>query len=99
ALSGPVALAGLVAFLVLLARGDPALLATGGSYGLGLLVMALAAASAIPLHELAHAVALKAGGGEVGQGGFLLHHGLPSFYVDTSDAWLGGRGLRLRVSW
>src|SRR5581483_8352528 len=97
-LSLGVILAGLAAFGRLLARDGESLFTLRGSYGLGLAVLALAALIAVMLHELAHALALKAHGGEVRRAGLLLSFGLPTFFVDTSDAWMGGRRLRLLVT-
>jgi len=48
----------------------------------------VAASLALTLHELGHALALKARGGVVHEAGVLLLFGMPCLYVDVSDAWL-----------
>jgi hypothetical protein len=52
---------------------------------LGLAVFVLLA---VPLHELAHAIACRAAGAPVGRAGIVFHGGvIPGPYVDTSDAY------------
>jgi putative peptide zinc metalloprotease protein len=63
-----------------------------------LLAFYLVVSAAIVLHELGHAVTLKAMGGEVHELGVLLLYLQPCFYCNTSDAYLLPRRQRLWVS-
>lgn len=51
------------------------------------------------VHEMAHALTVKAWGGEVRHMGFGLFWGTPILYVDTSDIWMASRRARIMVSW
>ncbi|WP_305785265.1 cyclic nucleotide-binding protein [Symbioplanes lichenis] len=90
-------LAGLVLFAATWWRGSRPLFLTGGSYLAGALTLILLAAIAVMLHELGHALATKHAGREVGRAGIALRSG-PAIYADTSDAWMAGRGARVRVT-
>ena len=49
-------------------------------------------------HELGHALATKHAGREVPAAGLLVYFGIPSFFVDTADAWMAGRRARMLVA-
>jgi len=91
--------AGIALFLSLLFGGHYSLFKTAHSYSLGLVTLALIGIARITLHEGAHAFAVKACGREVHRGGFLFYFGVPSFFADTSDIWLGSKKERIMVSW
>ncbi|WP_189171169.1 cyclic nucleotide-binding protein [Pilimelia anulata] len=93
-----VAVLGVVLFAWAWSTGVHPLFRTGGSYGTGLLILLLLHVFALAVHELGHALAAKHAGREVPAGGVLLYFGIPSVFVDTTDAWLAGRRARLTVT-
>jgi len=95
---GALALAGLAAFLLVLLRGGQSLFEVQGSFALGLLALGLANTISIFLHEMGHALTVKAYNRQVRRVGFMVYFGLPAFFVDTSDIWLEPRGPRIRAS-
>ncbi|AGL20696.1 M50 family metallopeptidase [Actinoplanes sp. N902-109] len=79
-------------------RGSQSVFLTNGSYLLGAVVLLLLNVVAVACHELGHAMAVKHAGREVPVAGFSLAYGIPSFFVDTTDAWMAGRRARLLVT-
>lgn len=51
------------------------------------------------VHELAHALTVKAYGRVVRRGGFSVFYGSPGLFVDTQDIWMEPRRARIAVSW
>ncbi|WIM95682.1 cyclic nucleotide-binding protein [Actinoplanes oblitus] len=92
------ALAGGVLFLFTWQRGSSALFLTGDSYLLGAIALLLLNVVAHGLYELGHALAAKRVGREVPSAGLMLHFGLPTVFVDTSDVWMAGRRARIAVT-
>ncbi len=91
------AVSGLGAFAWLLAGGSlPPFQVTPGWGWLGLYGFFLAHAL---VHELAHALTVKAWGREVRQAGVGFYWGSPILYVNTSDIWMASRRARVMVSW
>lgn len=97
--SAGLAALGLSVFALGLASNSQRLFRVGDSYGLGFVVLVLSGLLATALHELGHALALKAVGRQVRRGGFAFYYGLPTFFVDTTDVWLAPPRARLLVSW
>ncbi len=93
------ALVGLLAFLLVLTAQDYTILATGGSYWLGLILLWAANFGVIFIHEHAHALTTKHYGCEVRRGGFLIYYGMPAFFVDTMDIWMAPKRQRIAVTW
>ncbi len=93
------ALAGLVAFILVLTSQRYTILATGGSYWLGLFLLWGANFVVIAIHEHAHALTTKHFQRELTRGGFLIYYGMPAFFVDTMDIWLEPKPRRLAVTW
>jgi len=50
-------------------------------------------------HEHGHGMTVKSFGRKVNEGGFLIYYGMPCFFVDTTDMWLGTKNQRIAVSW
>ncbi|GAA4592665.1 putative peptide zinc metalloprotease protein [Actinoplanes octamycinicus] len=92
------ALAGAVLFLGTWQRGSQALFLTGDSYLLGAIALLSLNVVAHGLYELGHALAAKRVGREVPSAGLMLHFGLPTVFVDTSDVWMAGRRARIAVT-
>jgi len=93
-----IALAGFAAFGFILLQGGHSLLAVGGSTVLGLVVLALAGTLSIFLHEMGHALTVKAYNRQVRRVGFMIYFGMPVFFVDTSDIWMEPQRPRLQAS-
>ncbi|MEU5537534.1 FHA domain-containing protein [Streptomyces sp. NPDC020362] len=87
---------GLVAFFA--AQGRQHLLDFGGAGVWGPVLLAAGYVSALVVHELTHALAVKSYGRRVRRGGFLLMMGMPFAFVDTSDMWFGTRWSRVVVA-
>ncbi|MGW2780392.1 FHA domain-containing protein [Streptomyces populi] len=87
---------GLAAFFV--AQDRQHLLDFGGAGVLGPVLLAAGYVSALVVHELTHALAVKSYGRKVRRGGFLLMMGMPFAFVDTSDMWFGTRWSRVVVA-
>jgi len=92
------ALAGLAAFVTILLRGGHSLFQIEGSTVLGLVVLALASTISIFLHEMGHALTVKAYNREVRRVGFMIYFGMPVFFVDTSDMWMEPKRPRIQAS-
>ncbi|MGW1891399.1 FHA domain-containing protein [Streptomyces sp. NPDC002004] len=88
--------AGLVAFFT--AQRRQHLLDFGGAGAWGPLAVAAGYVSALVVHELTHALAVKSYGRKVRRGGFMLMMGMPFAFVDTSDMWFGSRRSRVVVA-
>ncbi|MEU6878785.1 FHA domain-containing protein [Streptomyces sp. NPDC046712] len=87
---------GLVAFFA--AQDRQHLLDFGGAGFWGPVALAVGYISALGVHELAHALAVKSYGRKVRRGGFMLMMGMPFAFVDTSDMWFGTRWSRVVVA-
>ncbi len=94
-----IALTGLIGFASVLTGQRYAILATNGSYWLGLLFLWAANFVVIIIHEHAHALTTKHFGREVKRGGILIYYGMPAFFVDTMDIWLEPKKRRIAVTW
>jgi hypothetical protein len=94
------ALLGTVAFGKVLAERDYlGVLVTGQEgYAYGAMTLLLSAAFLVVFHEAAHVFAAKSRGREVPSAGFIISHGLPFFYAETTDIWMEGRRGRILVS-
>ncbi|MFI6077033.1 cyclic nucleotide-binding protein [Actinoplanes sp. NPDC051343] len=90
--------AGLGLFALTWIRGGQSLFLSGGSYLLGAVVLILLNVLVVAGHQLSHALAAKHVGRDVPAGGFVLYFGIPSFFLDTADAWMAGRRARMLVS-
>ena len=90
------AVGGLVAFFT--AQGSHHLLDFGGAGAWGPVLLAAGYITALLVHELTHALAVKSYGRKVRRGGFLLMMGMPFAFVDTSDMWFGSRWSRVVVA-
>jgi putative peptide zinc metalloprotease protein len=90
--------AGLGLFVTTWSRGSESLFLTDRSYLLGVVVLVLLNAVVRAGHELSHALATKHAGREVPAAGLLVYFGIPSIFVDTSDAWMAGRRARMLVA-
>ncbi|MFJ7069635.1 FHA domain-containing protein [Streptomyces sp. NPDC101115] len=88
---------GLVAFFGV-AQGRQHLLDFGGAGVWGPVALAAGYISALVVHELAHALAVKSYGRKVRRGGFMIMMGMPFAFVDTSDMWFGTRWSRVVVA-
>ncbi|MFJ9819186.1 FHA domain-containing protein [Streptomyces sp. NPDC101151] len=87
---------GLVAFLTAQRRHH--LLDFDGAGVWGPVLLAAGYVTALLVHELTHALAVKSYGRKVRRGGFLLMMGMPFAFVDTSDMWFGSRWSRVVVA-
>ncbi|MFE9880860.1 FHA domain-containing protein [Streptomyces sp. NPDC005784] len=87
---------GLAAFFA--AQSRQHLLDFGGAGVWGPVLLAAGYVSALVVHELTHALAVKSYGRKVRRGGFLLMMGMPFAFVDTSDMWFGTRWSRVVVA-
>jgi CRP-like cAMP-binding protein/Zn-dependent protease len=90
--------AGPVFFLAELTSGRYPLFKFGGSYLQGFLLLLVLDVVTISIHECGHALAMKFAGRFVRQSGVMLYYGMPAAYVDTTDAWMAPRKMRLLVS-
>ncbi|GAA4956568.1 cyclic nucleotide-binding protein [Actinoplanes utahensis] len=97
-LGGLVAVAGLLLFAGTWQRGSRSLFLVGDSYLFGALVLVLLNVFVLAAHEFGHALAAKRVGREVPAAGMMLHFGIPSVFVDTSDVWMAGRRARIAVT-
>jgi CRP-like cAMP-binding protein/Zn-dependent protease len=90
--------AGPAFFLAELASGRYPLFKFGGSYLQGFALLLVLDVVTITVHEAGHALAMKYAGRFVRQSGVMLYYGMPAAYVDTTDAWMAPRTMRLLVS-
>ena len=93
-----VALAGLAALVLLLARGSMTPFVVSGRLGLGAACFLGGRAILVALHELAHGMALARTGHRVAGAGIKLMAIFPYAFVDTSPVWLEPRRQRMRVT-
>ena len=91
------AVGGLLAFAVVLARGDAQAFDVAGNLGLGALVFGLARVTLVVAHELAHGLTMASFGRRVGSAGVRLAGPFPVAFVETSESWFESRGRRLAV--
>ncbi|MFC4067652.1 cyclic nucleotide-binding protein [Actinoplanes subglobosus] len=92
------AAAGLLLFAGAWQQGSRSLFLVGDSYLLGALTLVLLNLFVLGVHEFGHALAAKRVGREVPAAGLMLHFGIPSVFVDTSDVWMAGRRARIAVT-
>jgi Zn-dependent protease len=92
------AVAGVGAFVYLVAGryGTPFVVAS--KIGLGGLVFLLGRFLVVAVHEVAHGLAMAAYGRRVEQAGFKLMLVFPYAFVDTSEAWFEPRRRRIAIS-
>jgi putative peptide zinc metalloprotease protein len=92
------ALAGLVAFVALIAGryGTPFVVAS--RVGLGALVFVLGRFLLIVCHEFAHGLIAESFGRPVSRAGIKLAFVFPYAFVDTTDAWFEPRRRRMAIS-
>ena len=90
--------AGPAFFLAGLASNGYPLFKFGNSYLVGFLLLLFLDLVTISIHECGHALAMKYAGRFVRQSGVMLYYGMPAAYVDTTDAWMAPRKMRLLVS-
>jgi pSer/pThr/pTyr-binding forkhead associated (FHA) protein/Zn-dependent protease len=95
---GVVAVAGLIAFVYLVAGryGTPFVVAN--KVGLGGLVFLLGRLAIAAVHEMAHALTMENFGRRVGNAGVKIVLIFPYVFVDTSDAWFESRRRRIAVT-
>lgn len=93
-----IAVAGLVAFMVLVARtyGTPFVVAR--HVGVGGLVFLVGRLAVAAVHESAHALTMVRYGRRPGRAGLKLVLVFPYAFVDTSEMWLSGRRARMAVT-
>ncbi|GAC1614022.1 MAG: hypothetical protein NVS9B1_23110 [Candidatus Dormibacteraceae bacterium] len=91
-------IAGPAFFLIELTSGRYPLFKFGNSYVLGFLLLLVLDVATISVHEMGHGLAMKWAGRFVRQSGVMLYYGMPAAYVDTTDAWMAPRRMRLLVS-
>jgi putative peptide zinc metalloprotease protein len=98
ALMAAIAVAGLAAFLYLIARryGTPFVVAD--RIGIGALVFLLGRFLVVALHELAHGLVVSSFGRRVSRAGLKLMLVFPFAFVDTSDGWFEPRRRRFAIS-
>jgi putative peptide zinc metalloprotease protein len=78
--------------------GEPLFTAGGsadGSYAAGAALLIVLHILGLAGHELGHALAARHAGHRTPAAGLILHFGVPSIFIDTSDVWLAGRRVRL----
>jgi putative peptide zinc metalloprotease protein len=91
-----VALGGIVAFVLVLATRD--LTFTTQSIGVALLLFLVLDAFSVFIHEMGHATYLVHFGRRVKGAGFRIYFGIPSFYIEASDALMLTRRQRILQS-
>jgi putative peptide zinc metalloprotease protein len=93
-----VILAGIAAFVYLIAGryGTPFVVAR--KLGLGGLVFMLGRFFLVALHELAHGLTMASYGRRVGKAGLKFFFILPYAFVDTSEAWFEPRRRRIAIA-
>ena len=93
-----IALAGLVAFVILIANryGTPFVVAK--RVGLGALVFVVGRLLLVVCHELAHGLLAESFGRPVSRAGIKIALVFPYVFVDTTDAWFESRRRRMLIS-
>ena len=93
-------LAGIPAFLILLASGRYSIVEGGtSSITLGVVALYLARTISLLIHEGGHAFTCKHYGREIRKSGVMIYYGMFAFYVDSTDIWMDKRIPRIMVSW
>jgi FHA domain len=95
---GAVALAGVIAFIVLLTSGHSQPFVVANRVGLGGAVFLVGRFLVAAVHETAHGLVLAACGRRVREAGLKLVLIFPYVYVDTSEAWLEPARRRVAVT-
>ncbi len=93
-----VALAGFVAFVVLVAGGGSTPLVVARQVGLGAVVFVLGRLLLVLCHELAHGLCAESFGRPVTQAGLKVALVFPFVFVDTTDAWFEPRRRRIAIA-
>ena len=93
-----IALSGFVAFLFVMFQNDYSLFRVRDSFIGGFVVIGLSHLFSIFIHKLGHALVVKSYHRHVRQAGFMMDHGFPTFFVDSSDIWLEPKGPRIHAS-
>jgi len=93
-----ISLLGVVAFLSLIASGQYSIFGEGTLVE-GATTLFIFQLLSVFLHELAHALTVKAFGRRVRRAGLLLLYGMPGAFVDTTDIWPAGKRAQLSVTW
>lgn len=93
-----VGIIGFGAFVRTWASGGQAALHVSGSWGLGAISLLGFNVAALIAHEAGHGLAMRHARCKVPAAGFLLYFGIPSIFVDTTDAWMAGRRARIVTS-
>jgi putative peptide zinc metalloprotease protein len=93
-----VALAGIAAFIVMVANryGTPFVVAS--KVGVGGLVFLAGRFLVVAVHEVAHGLVTVSFGRRVTRAGVKMMFGFPFAFVDTSEAWFESRRRRLAIS-
>jgi putative peptide zinc metalloprotease protein len=93
-----VALAGLVAFVALIAGRGGTPLVVARQVGLGAVVFVLGRFLLVICHELAHGLCAESFGRPVTRAGIKVALIFPYVFVDTTDAWFEPRRRRIAIS-
>jgi putative peptide zinc metalloprotease protein len=94
---GAIGISGFIALLFILYQNDYSLFRVQDSFILGYISLALVHMLTIFLHKFGHALTVKSYHRRVRQAGFMLDHGLPTIFVDTSDIWLEPKAARVQT--
>jgi putative peptide zinc metalloprotease protein len=89
---------GTILFIIEFTDGVYDLERLGKSAALGVASLIIFNCVLILFHEHGHALTTKSFGRKVDKGGFLIYYGMPCFFVDTTDMWLGTKNQRIAVS-
>ncbi len=95
---GAVAVAGLIAFAVLIGGRAATPLVVARRVGLGALVFVLGRLALVVCHELAHGLVAESFGRPVSRAGVKVALVFPYAFVDTTDAWFESRRRRMMIS-
>ncbi len=98
ATAAAVALAGCVAFVLVVAGGGSTPLVVASQVGIGAVVFVLGRLVLVLCHELAHGLCAEAFGRPVTQAGLKIALVFPYVFVDTTDAWFEPRRRRIAIS-
>jgi putative peptide zinc metalloprotease protein len=98
ALLAAIAVAGVLAFAVLIAGRDGTPLVVARRVGLGAVVFVLGRLALVICHELAHGLIAESFGRPVSRAGVKLVLVFPYVFVDTTDAWFESRRRRMMIS-
>src|SRR5579875_1615519 len=98
AMLAAVALAGLLAFALIVADGGSTPLVVASQVGLGAVVFVLGRLVLVLCHELAHGLCAEAFGRPVTRAGAKIALVFPYVFVDTTDAWFEPRRRRIAIA-